>query len=88
MVKLELPQPQPRRPSAISNNSGGVLPVPRGHIEWKGGRNWVVLTAYRAGTQEAVTVEMPLGHWFVLKPVRDAVYDELESWQDRRMPKW
>ena len=88
VIKLELSQQQPRRPRAVSNHSGGALPVPRGHIEWKDGQNWVVLTAYRAGTQEPVTVEMTLGQWFVLKPVRDAVYDELESWQDRRMPKW
>jgi hypothetical protein len=88
VVKLELSQQQPRRPGAGANNSGEGLPVPRGHIEWRDGQNWVVLTANRAGTQEVVTVDMTLGQWFPLKPVRAAVEDGLDSWLDRQMPKW
>jgi hypothetical protein len=88
VIQLELSQRQPRRPSGVTRDSASVLPVPRGHIEWKDGRNWVVLTAYRAGTQNAVTVKMTLGHWFALKPVRAAVMDRFENWQDRKMPKW
>ncbi len=88
VVKLELSQQQPRRPSASSNDPAATLPVPRGHIEWKDGQNWVVLTAYRIETKEAVTVEMTLAQWFALKPVRAAVRDRLESWQDRKMPTW
>jgi hypothetical protein len=52
------------------------------------GRNWVILTAYRLGTKDAATVEMTLGQWFALKPVRDAVMDAFESWYDSKMPRW
>jgi hypothetical protein len=87
-VKLELSRQQPRRPGAAANDSTTTLPVPRGHVEWRDGQNWVVLTAHRAGTQEAVTVEMTLGQWFPLKPVRAAVEDALDNWLYRQMPKW
>lgn len=88
VIKLELSRQQPRRPSAIINTSPAALPVPRGHIEWKNGQNWVVLTAYRSGTQEATTVEMTLGQWFALKPVRFMVADRLDRWRDRASPTW
>jgi hypothetical protein len=88
VVKLELSQQQPRRPRPVTDDSARTLPVPQGYIEWKDGQNWVVLTAYRAGTEEAVTVEMTLGQWLPLKPVRAAVRDGLDNWQDRKMPKW
>jgi hypothetical protein len=86
-VKLHLSQQQPRRPSRTDNDPTAVLPVPRGHIEWKGGQNWVVVTAHRAGTQEPVTVEMTLADWFALMPVRSAVRDGLEGWQRKRRPQ-
>jgi hypothetical protein len=88
VVKLELSQQQPRRPRALISNSSEALPVPRGHIEWKEGQNWVVITAYRVGTQEPVTVEMPLGQWLPLQPVRAAVRDGLDNWVYGQMPKW
>jgi hypothetical protein len=88
VVKLELSQQQPRRPRAQISSSSEALPVPRGHIEWKDGQNWVVVTARRLGTQEAVTVEMTLGQWSPLKPVRAAVQDGLDNWVYGQMPKW
>jgi hypothetical protein len=88
VVKLELSQQQPRRPRAPIHDPAVMPPVPRGHIEWKDGQNRVVITAYRAGTQEPVTLEMTLGQWFPLKPVRAAVQDGLDNWVDRQMPKW
>lgn len=90
VVKLLLSQQQPRRPSKISNDNdpAATLPIPRAHIEWKDGQNWVILTSNQAGTQEAVTVEMTLAEWFDLMPVRSEVRDGLEAWQQKRMPKW
>jgi len=88
VVKLELSQQQPRRPVAAAEDSVATPMVPRGHIEWKDGQNWVALTANRAGTQEPVTIEMTLWQWFGLKPVRAAVDDQLVNWHDRKMPKW
>src|SRR5689334_4033910 len=61
VIKLELSQKQPRRPSPDSERP---TTVPHGHIEWKNGQNWVVVTAHRIGTKEAVTIEMTLGQWF------------------------
>src|SRR5262245_49754631 len=57
VVKLETSQQQPRTPRAMTTIHTAELPVPRGHLEWKEGRNWVVLTANRLGSQEAATVQ-------------------------------
>ena len=84
VVKLHLSKQQPRRPTVITNDPAATLHVPRGHIEWRDGQNWVVLTAYRTGTQEAVTLEMTLAQWFALKPVRDSVKERLDHWQDNK----
>jgi len=59
-------------------------PFPRGHIEWKDGQNWVILTAYCAGSDEVTTVEVPLTQWFALVPVRCAVEERLERWQENK----
>jgi hypothetical protein len=88
VIKLELSRQQPRRPAAVSNTPGETLPVPRGHVEWKDGQNWVVLTACRIGTQEAVTVEMTLGQLFTLRLMRLDVREQLECWHDRKRPVW
>jgi hypothetical protein len=85
VIKLELSRQQPRCPRAVAGNAAETLAVPRGHVEWKDGQNWVVITAFRAGTQDPVTVEMTLGQWFGLKPVGYAVMNRLESWQERKM---
>jgi hypothetical protein len=86
VLKLHLSQQQPRRPSPTSNDNdpAAVLPIPRAHIEWKDGQNWVILTAHRAGTQEPVTVEMTLADWFALMPVRLAVSNRLAEWQAKK----
>jgi hypothetical protein len=88
VVKLELSQKQPRRPVASAEDSVATASIPRGHIEWKDGQNWVILTAHHAGTHEPVTVQMPLSRWFALKPIRAAVADHLDNWHNRKMPKW
>jgi len=85
VVKLELSQKQPRRPAP---NKDRPETVPHGHIEWRDGQNWVVVTAHRTGTQEAVTIEMTLWQWFGLKMVRFAVEQHLTNWHDRKMPRW
>jgi hypothetical protein len=90
VVKLLLSQQQPRRPNKISaeNDPAAMLPIPRAHIEWKDGQNWVLLTANQVGTQEPVTVEMTLADWFALMPVRSEVRHGLEAWQQKKMPRW
>jgi hypothetical protein len=85
VVKLQLSRQQPRRPAATINDPAESHPVPRGHIEWKDGQNWVVLTAYLAGSQDAVTVEIPLGQWFGLIPVRAVVEEQLERWESNKL---
>ena len=85
VVKTELSRQQPRRPAATSTDPAAILSVPRGHIEWKQGQNWVVLTAYLAGSKDVVTVEIPLGQWFGLIPVRAVVEDRLERWQENKL---
>jgi hypothetical protein len=85
VVKTELSRQQPRRPASTSTDTAAVLPVPRGHIEWRQGQNWVILTAYLAGSQDAVTVEIPLGQWFSLIPVRAVVEERLERWQENKL---
>ena len=85
VVKVELSRQQPRRPAGITGDATAALPVPRGHIEWRNGQNWVILTAYRAGSQEAVTVEVTLTQWFALIPVRSAVEERLERWQNNKL---
>jgi hypothetical protein len=87
-VKLQLSQQQPRRPSRTrnDNDAAATLPIPRGHIEWKDGQNWVILTANRVGTQEPVTVEMTLAEWFALLPVRAAIRHGLDEWRARKKP--
>jgi hypothetical protein len=85
VIKTELSRQQPRRPAGIANDPARAHVVPRGHIEWKDGQNWVVLTAYAAGTEEAVTVEVTLSQWFALTPVRYAVEERLERWQENKL---
>jgi hypothetical protein len=72
----------------MTNDSADTQPVPHGHIEWKDGQNWVVVTANRIGIQEPITLEMTLAQWLALRPVRRAVEAVLENWHDRKMPKW
>jgi hypothetical protein len=79
VIKLELSRQQPRRPTASIGRE--AAPVPRAHIEWKEGQNWVVLTAFRARTEEPVTMEFSLWQWMGLIPVRYAVEERLERWQ-------
>jgi hypothetical protein len=79
VIKTELSRQQPRRPAGITNDPATAHVVPRGHIEWKDGQNWVVLTAYAA-----VTVEVTLTQWFALAPVRYAVEERLERWQENK----
>jgi hypothetical protein len=86
VVKLELSQKQPRCPREMPEHSLATQPVPHSYIKWRDGRNWVILTAYRAGTQDPVTVEMTLGQWFALKPVQHIVDDGLEGGKSRREP--
>lgn len=81
VIKLELSRQQPRRPTGPASGSPASLPVPRGHMEWKDGQNWVVLTACRTGTKEAVTQEFTLWQWLQLTAVRYAVEERLERWQ-------
>jgi hypothetical protein len=81
VMKTELSRQQPRRPGPVANDSAPALSVPRGHIEWKEGQNWVVLTACLLGSQTPVTVEITLGQWFALIPVRYAVEEQLERWE-------
>ncbi|MGA7487239.1 MAG: hypothetical protein WBW74_09940 [Xanthobacteraceae bacterium] len=50
-------------------------------MEWKDGQNWVILTAYRSGTRDPVTLEFTLWQWLELIPVRYAVEERLERWQ-------
>jgi len=85
VIKLELSRQQPRCPRAEAGNAAETPSGPRGHVEWRDGRNWVVITAFRTGTQELVTVEMTFAQWFGLSPVRYAVMNRLESWQERTM---
>jgi hypothetical protein len=40
VIKLELSRQQPRRPTASIGRE--AAPVPRAHIEWEEGQNWVV----------------------------------------------
>jgi hypothetical protein len=53
-------------------------------MEWKDGQDWVILTAFRTGTKEPVTLEFTLWQWLRLIPVRYAVEERLERWQWRR----
>jgi hypothetical protein len=85
VVKIELSRQQPRRPADITGDPAAALPVPRGHIEWKDGQNWVILTAYCAGSKETATVEVTLTQWFFLIPVRCAVEERLERWQGDKL---
>jgi hypothetical protein len=54
------------------------------HIEWKDGQNWGILTAYCAESDEVTTVEVTLTQWFALVPVRYAVEERLERWQENK----
>ena len=81
VVKLALSRKQPRRPKNTAEESATSLVVPRGHIEWRDGQNWVILTARRAGTQDPVTVDMTLAQWFALEPVQFAIDSEFERWR-------
>jgi hypothetical protein len=91
VMKTELSRQQPRRPGTVTNDLASAHSVPRGHIEWKEGQNWVILTAYAVVSQAAVTIEIPLGQWFALIPVRYAVEERLERWQankQRQLGYW
>jgi hypothetical protein len=81
VIKLELSRQQPRRPTGAASGSPASLPVPCGHMEWKDGQNWVILTAFRTGTKEPVTLEFTLWQWLELRPVRYAVEERVERWQ-------
>jgi hypothetical protein len=83
VVRLQLSRQQPRRPPVAP--PGAAPDIPRAHIEWKNGQNWVVLTAYRAGTREATTVEMTLGQWFAFAPVQSIVEERLERWEESKL---
>ena len=85
VVKTELSRQQPRRPTGVTDDPTTTHVVPRGHIEWKDGQNWVVLTAHVAGSKEATTVGMTLTQWFALNLVRYAVDEQLERWQENRL---
>jgi hypothetical protein len=84
VIKTELSRKQPRRPTKSTDEVGAALPVPRGHIGWRDGQNWVSLTAQLVGSQDAVTVEMTLGQWFALVAVRAAVEEHLERWESNK----
>jgi hypothetical protein len=84
VIKTELARKQPRRPTKIADAADTALPVPRGHIGWKDGQNWVSLTAQLVGSQDVATVEMTLGQWFALVAVRYAVEEHLERWESTR----
>jgi hypothetical protein len=84
VVKTELSRQQPRRPTGITDDPATAHAIPRGHIEWNDGQNWVVLTAYAAGSKEAATVRMTLTQWFALNLVRYAVEEQLERWQENK----
>ena len=84
VIKTELARKQPRRPTKTADDPGAALPVPRGHIGWRDGQNWVSLTAQLRGSQDVATVEMPLGQWFALVAVRYAVEEHLERWESTR----
>jgi hypothetical protein len=84
VVKTALSRQQPRRPIPVSNDDASSL-VPRAHIEWREGQNWVVLTAHLLESRDAVTVDIPLHEWFCLIPVRHAVEDRLERWQENKL---
>jgi hypothetical protein len=83
VVKTALSRRQPRGPTLVSNDT--VLLVPRAHIEWREGQNWVVLTAHLFESYDVVTVDIPLHEWFRLIPVRHAVEDRLERWQENKL---
>jgi hypothetical protein len=85
VVKVELSRQQPRRPGVTTGDPTAALPVPRGHIEWRDGQNWVILTAYCTETQEAATIEVALTRWFGLIPVRAVVEEQLERWQNNKL---
>lgn len=81
VIKLELSRRQPRRPTGAISDGATSTSVPRAHIAWKEGQNWVVLTAFRTRTEEPVTMEFTLWQWMELIPVRYAVEERLERWQ-------
>jgi hypothetical protein len=84
VAKTELSRKQPRRPTKATDEVGAALPVPRGHIVWRDGQNWISLTAQLLGSPDAVTVEMTLGEWFALVAVRAVVEEQLERWQSNK----
>ena len=84
-VKLEISGRKPRRPAAAVRDPAVTLPVPRGHIESREGQDWVIVTAYRAGSKEVVSVEMTLAQWFALKPIRYAVSSQMERCEERQL---
>jgi hypothetical protein len=84
VIKLELSRQQPRRPTGAGSGPHASPPVPHGHMEWRDGQNWVILTACRFGTKEPVTLEFTLWQWLQLIPVRYAVEMRLERWQEAK----
>ena len=85
VVRLQLSRQQPRRPHVATTDPGVAPDIPCAHIEWKNGQNWVVLTAYRAGSREVTTVEMTLGQWFAFGPVQSIVEERLERWEENKL---
>jgi hypothetical protein len=83
VVKTALSRQQPRRPTLVSDDTASL--VPRAHIEWREGQNWVVLTAHLLESHDVVTVDIPLHERFCLIPVRHAVEDRLERWQENKL---
>jgi hypothetical protein len=85
VVRLQLSRQQPRRPRAATHDPGVVHNIPHASIEWKDGQNWVILTAYRAGSREVTSVEMTLGQWIAFGPVQSIVEERLERWEENKL---
>jgi hypothetical protein len=77
-ANLLLSRQQPRRPG-ITSDPDSATRVPRGHIEWKDGQNWVTVTALGDAGQGVITVEITLAEWFSFMPVQTAVEDRLSQ---------
>jgi len=61
--------------------------VPGGRIEHRERDDWVVITAFIAGSKEqAATVELPLAQWTNLAPVRFAIDLEVYARQSEGYP--
>ena len=76
-VKLATAKKQPRLPK---NAPCDPTAIPRAHIEWKRGENWVVLTASPRNSAEKLTTEIPLGTWFTMPAVQFEIEKTRERW--------